>query len=125
MDLADVAGNASDGVHIACAADVWQALVFGFGGVRDFDGRLTIDPHLPQAWESLSFSLRFRGRQLRVALTHDGERYDLDRGDPIEIGIRGERHTLARGEPVELQPTPLAVDGAPQRRPMAGETAAP
>jgi alpha,alpha-trehalose phosphorylase len=123
MDLADVAGNASDGVHIACAAGVWQALVFGFGGVRDFDGQLTIDPHLPREWESLSFSLRFRGRQLRVALTHDGERYDLDHGAPIEIGIRGERRTLARDEPVELQPTPLAVDGAPQRRRMAAETA--
>ena len=34
MDLGDVAGNASDGVHIASAAGVWSALVFGFGGVR-------------------------------------------------------------------------------------------
>jgi alpha,alpha-trehalose phosphorylase len=40
MDLGDVAGNASDGVHIASAAGVWSALVFGFGGVRDFDGQL-------------------------------------------------------------------------------------
>jgi alpha,alpha-trehalose phosphorylase len=125
MDLADVAGNASDGVHIACAAGVWQALVFGFGGVRDFDGQLTIDPHLPRAWESLSFSLRFRGRQLRVALTHDDERYELDHGAPIEIGIRGERRTLAPGEPVELQPTPSAVDGPPHRRRTAAETPAP
>lgn len=38
MDLGDVAGNASDGVHIASAAGVWSALVFGFGGVRDYDG---------------------------------------------------------------------------------------
>jgi Glycosyl hydrolase family 65 central catalytic domain len=50
MDLADVAGNASDGVHIASAAGVWQALVFGFGGVRDFDGALSITPRLPTAW---------------------------------------------------------------------------
>ena len=49
MDLADVAGNVSDGVHIASAAGSWMALVFGFGGVRDFDGRLTIDPRLPAA----------------------------------------------------------------------------
>ena len=39
MDLADVAGNVSSGVHIASAAGGWMGLVFGFGGVRDFDGR--------------------------------------------------------------------------------------
>ncbi len=44
MDLANVAGNASNGVHIASAAGVWSSLVFGFGGVRDFDGRLSFSP---------------------------------------------------------------------------------
>jgi alpha,alpha-trehalose phosphorylase len=56
MDLANVAGNASDGVHIASAAGVWSALVFGFGGVRDFDGRLAFDPALPRSWDELAFS---------------------------------------------------------------------
>jgi alpha,alpha-trehalose phosphorylase len=103
MDLADVAGNASDGVHIASAAGVWQALVFGFGGVRDFRGKLSIDPRLPTAWQSLAFSLRFQGRQLRIELTHAGERYELDRGEPLEVTVRGERHELRRGEPVDVR----------------------
>ena len=51
MDLANVAGNASDGVHIASAAGVWSSLVFGFGGVRDFDGRLSFAPRLPRDWK--------------------------------------------------------------------------
>ena len=42
MDLGNVAGNASDGVHIASAAGVWSSLVFGFGGVRDFDGQAVL-----------------------------------------------------------------------------------
>jgi hypothetical protein len=45
MDLANVAGNVSDGVHIAAAAGVWSSLVFGFGGVRDFGGRLSVASH--------------------------------------------------------------------------------
>jgi len=57
MDLGDVAGNASDGVHIASAAGVWSALVFGFGGVRDFDGQLSFTPILPRNWKELAFSL--------------------------------------------------------------------
>ena len=102
MDLADVAGNASNGVHIASSAGSWMGLVFGFGGVRDFDGRLTFDPHLPQRFRSLGFSLRFHDRQLRVHLRHECERYELVEGEPLEVTIRGQQHELSVGAPVEL-----------------------
>lgn len=105
MDLANLAGNVSDGVHIASAAGAWMALVFGFGGVRDFDGVLTIDPHLPPPLERLEFSLRFRERQIRVVLDHAEERYLVDDGDEIEVVIRGEKHTLAAGQPLTLTST--------------------
>ena len=102
MDLADVAGNVSDGVHIASTAGAWMALVLGFGGVRDFDGRLTIDPHLPRTFDRLAFSLRFQDRQVRVALTHDEETYLVDEGEPLEVTVRGEAHELTPGAPVTL-----------------------
>src|SRR5688500_14018976 len=100
MDIADVAGNASDGVHIASAAGAWMALVFGFGGVRDFDGQLTIDPRLPQRFRSLGFSLRYHDRQLRVRLSHLGEEYTLEEGEPLDIVIRGVPQRLAVGQPI-------------------------
>jgi len=109
MDLADLAGNVSDGVHIASSAGAWMALVFGFGGVRDFDGRLTIDPHLPGQFESLAFSLRFRDRQIRVTLSHDAEQYLLDEGDPIEVTIRGVIHHLRPGVPVNVDDVAAAT----------------
>ncbi len=104
MDLGDVAGNVSDGVHVACTGAVWQALVFGFGGVRDFDGRLAIDPRTPEAWESLAFPIRFRGRQLRIRLTHECETYLVESGEPLEVEIRGQKHRLEPGEPLEVIP---------------------
>jgi alpha,alpha-trehalose phosphorylase len=123
MDLADAAGNASDGVHIASAAGVWQALIFGFGGVREYDGELSITPHLPSRWESLAFSLRFRRRQLRIVLTHPEETYTLDEGEPLELTVRGERHLLTAGVPLRLAgrlaeplappaPSPVVAPGA-------------
>ena len=102
MDLADIAGNVSDGVHIASAAGAWQALVFGFGGVRDFGGQLSISPRLPAQWRSLAFSLRFHGRELHVELTHEGERYRLASGDPLELTIDGTPQCLELGQPLEL-----------------------
>jgi alpha,alpha-trehalose phosphorylase len=104
MDLADVAGNASDGVHIACAAGVWQALVYGFGGIRDEAGELSLDPHLPRDWRSLGFSLRFRDRQLRVRMTHAEEQYLLEDGEPLWITVRGQDHVLVEGRPLRLRP---------------------
>jgi alpha,alpha-trehalose phosphorylase len=111
MDLADIAGNTSNGVHIASAAGVWSSLVFGFGGVRDFDGDLSFEPALPRIWKSLSFSLRFRKRQIRVHLTHEEERYLVEVGEPLEITVRGERHLLTPGTPVMVKP----VASPPQR----------
>jgi alpha,alpha-trehalose phosphorylase len=103
MDLADAAGNVSDGAHIACAAGVWQALVFGFGGVRDHDGRLSICPHLPEPWASLNFTLRYRDRQLRVQLRHDEERYLIENGPPLAITIHARPHVLETGTELVLQ----------------------
>ncbi len=60
-------------------------------------GELSITPHLPATWDSLTFSLRFRGRRLRIRLTHDEERYTIDEGEPLELTLRGERHVLAPG----------------------------
>ena len=111
IDLASIAGAASDGVHIASAAGVWSALVFGFGGVRDFRGQLSFDPRLPHGWKSLSFSLRFRDRQIRIYLSHDEEQYVLAEGDPLEVVIRGEPHRISTRKPTVITQPPSA-DGA-------------
>ena len=104
MDLADLSGNATGGVHLASAAGVWSALVFGFGGVRDHEGRLSFDPRLPRVWSELSFSLRFFRRQIRVQLTHDEERYAMAEGEPLEVVIRGEPQVLAPGPALVIKP---------------------
>ena len=79
-----------------------MSLVFGFGGVRDFRGELSIAPHLPQRWRSLSFPIRFRDRQLRITLTHDKELYLLEDGEPLDVAVHGVSRTLVAGVPLEL-----------------------
>jgi len=60
-DLRDVRGNAGDGIHAATAGGIWQAVVFGFGGVRLSSEGLTTDPHLPPHWTRLKFRLYHQG----------------------------------------------------------------
>jgi alpha,alpha-trehalose phosphorylase len=117
MDLADVSGNSSEGVHIASAAGVWAALVHGFGGVRLRGGLLSFAPRLPRGWRSMDFALRFHDRQLRVHLTPDEEHYLVEDGDPLEVTVHGRACVLGPGEKVVVPCEPvagtsLADDGA-------------
>jgi kojibiose phosphorylase len=72
-DLGDVRGNAADGIHGASAGGLWQALVFGFAGLR-FDGEaVTTDARLPERWRRLAFSIVHRGRVVQVDLRRGGD----------------------------------------------------
>lgn len=63
-DLRDVRRNAGDGIHAASAGGIWQAIAFGFGGLRIHpDGRWEIHPRLPKHWKQLSFRFTLRGQQ--------------------------------------------------------------
>ena len=101
-DLADVYGNAADGVHLASCGATWMTLVMGFGGMRDYEGRLSFDPHLPAAWEALEFSLAIRGRVLDVAVRPREIALDLRSGTDLTVSIQGREHVVAPGRRLSL-----------------------
>jgi trehalose/maltose hydrolase-like predicted phosphorylase len=75
-DLQDVRGNAGDGIHAASAGGLWQALVFGFAGLRLQEDDLTVRPCLPSHWRRLAFSIRFRGRRYQIDIRSETD-YDV------------------------------------------------
>jgi len=65
LDLSDVMNNSMLGVHAATMGGTWQALVFGFMGVRFTDSGPQTDLHasdLPAGWEGIKLALTWRGR---------------------------------------------------------------
>jgi kojibiose phosphorylase len=58
--------TAAGGVHIATLGGMWQALVFGFGGMYAGDDEPRFDPHVPDGWGTLRFRVQWRGRKLCV-----------------------------------------------------------
>lgn len=60
-DLRDVRGNAKDGIHGASAGGTWQAVVFGFGGLRVTPEGWSVEPRLPKHWKRLTFRFTYRG----------------------------------------------------------------
>ena len=102
-DLADIHGNGGDGVHLASVGGVWMNLIYGFGGLRDYDGRLTFDPHLPAEWPSLDFSLTVENRVLDVGLTHDRLEFALRDGNDLAVWVRDEEIKLVSGETTTVE----------------------
>jgi kojibiose phosphorylase len=62
VDIEDVRGNAHEGIHGASAGGIWQAMIFGFGGVQFTKERPIATPHLPSGWTRLKFKLHWRGK---------------------------------------------------------------
>ena len=87
LDLDDLTGTTAGGLHIATMGGVWQALAFGFAGLRNRSGSLNIDPHLPRAWDKLELRLRFRSAWMRLGLTED--RIEVAVDAPITVSLGG------------------------------------
>ena len=102
VDLADLHANARDGVHIASTGGVWNALVFGFGGLRDYHGNISFDPRLPRDWESMRFPLQIRGSRLRVLLERNSITFDVETGGPVELSVRGQHFVIEPGIATEV-----------------------
>ena len=120
VDLHDLQRNTSDGLHVASLAGTWIALVMGFGGMRDLGESLTFNPRLPDALMRLAFSIRHRGRVLRVEVTSDAAVYRLTRGTgPIRITHHGEPLDLS-DEPI-VRPIPAAAERPSPMQPVGRE----
>ena len=67
IDLDDTTATTAGGLHLGTLGTVWQAFVFGFGGLRPTrDGTLEIDPRLPTRWAGFEIRVRFRGSRIQL-----------------------------------------------------------
>jgi trehalose/maltose hydrolase-like predicted phosphorylase len=119
IDLRDLHHNTRNGLHMASLAGTWIALVAGFGGLRDDEGVLALDPQLPDGISCMRFRLRWKDFRLTIDATHDEVTYTLRDGPAGTLTIR---HA---GEPLDLTsdgPTTVAVH---PRKPMLDPPAQP
>jgi trehalose/maltose hydrolase-like predicted phosphorylase/phosphoglycolate phosphatase-like HAD superfamily hydrolase len=98
IDVDDLTGTTAGGVHLATMGGVWQALVFGFGGIRATGSALEIDPRLPDAWDALELSLEYHGRPVRIRIEHDLLTVDADSAVPVSVDGRSGRRFERRGD---------------------------
>ncbi len=114
VDLLDTHGNTADGLHVASCGGTWLALVAGFGGLRDTDGRLRFAPRLPEGWDRLRFRIAVRGQQVEVDMTPGATTYSLLEGTGLMLEHHGEELRLT---PPRRSPAPAASPTRPEPRP--------
>jgi beta-phosphoglucomutase len=102
MDLDDVNGNVSHGVHAAAMAGSWVSLVHGFGGFRDDAGRISFAPRLPATWTRLRFRMCLRGTLLQVTLTGRAATYELLEGGELDLEHFGRQVRVTAGTPATV-----------------------
>jgi trehalose/maltose hydrolase-like predicted phosphorylase len=109
VDLRDLHANTRDGLHMASLAGSWSTLVEGFGGLREHDGLLALDPRLPESITRLTFRLRRHRMRLLVEVDHERVRCSLRDGPDTRLAILlyDERVELTPAEPVVRAVVPL------------------
>lgn len=122
LDLANLGRNTSEGVHVASAGGVWNALVFGFGGMRDHGGAISFDPRLPESWSALTFRITIRGTRLRVTVSSDSIDLAVEVGSTVTVVVRGKEVIVTNKSPVTV---PLdgqgpRIDGEPDPKALRG-----
>ena len=71
LDLNDEHHCAHQGIHSACAAGAWMAIVRGVGGTVLREDKVEINPHMIPWWESVKYSVMWHGQRILVTLQND------------------------------------------------------
>ncbi|MCL2858840.1 MAG: glycoside hydrolase family 65 protein, partial [Streptococcaceae bacterium] len=95
IDMGEYMKSSDAGIHAASLGGIWQMIVYGYGGVRMIDGKLRIEPHLPDEWSSLSFGIDYQEQALSIKVTkNDFTISKVENGEPVTFIHKGEEVTL-------------------------------
>lgn len=92
------------GTHPASNGGAWMAAVLGFGGVKAREGKITLNPKLPEGWTSLKFRVVHYGQKYSAKITKNQitiKADDINKKDN-EFIINGEKVICNPGQIVEI-----------------------
>ncbi|PAB01445.1 glycoside hydrolase family 65 protein [Enterococcus canintestini] len=95
IDMGPFMKSSDDGIHAGSLGGIWQMVVFGYGGVRMIDGKLRIEPHLPQEWSKLTYGFDYQGESITVVVTKEGfELTKANNGNNVSFISKEKIYTL-------------------------------
>jgi alpha,alpha-trehalase len=116
-DVADIqGGTTSEGIHLGAMAGTVDLMQRCYTGIEVRDGRLWLNPQLPDELKRLCIRLRFRGQTLALAVSHSEleiRAVSAHLGS-IRLQVGGRGLTLQPGDArvLSIADMPVAVEGA-------------
>lgn len=100
LDMDDEHHCAWQGIHSACAAGAWLAVMRGVAGIKIRENKLEINPHMIPWWEEVSFSFTWHGKRVEIALSNSTFTIKSSESNDgnIPVDFRGELHGLQAGQ---------------------------
>lgn len=96
------------GVHLASYAVLWEAVVFGYGGLQPHEDGLHFQPRLPRQWRYLSYGLYWHGCRIDVKLEPHIMKIATDKDNPCDVPVTildGKKQFLEPGELYKFEMT--------------------
>ncbi|WP_027108833.1 glycoside hydrolase family 65 protein [Lacticigenium naphthae] len=90
LDLDNYNNDTEDGLHITSMSGGWLSIVHGFAGMRTQTEALIFDPYCPQKWNSYSFTIKYRGRLIKVEVDQQEATFVLREGKELNIVVHNE-----------------------------------
>ena len=99
-DISNIYGNTDEGIHAASLGGTWQALIFGFAGIKIDENGVSVDPYMPKTWGKMIFSLLVRGDVLYFQISHRSIKLKLSSAirKSIKISVAGKKIKLIYGK---------------------------
>lgn len=91
LDLDDYNKEVEEGLHITSMAGTWMSIVEGFGGMRVKKGELYFEPKIPKEWEAYSFKINFRNQIVKVEVTQNETKFNLEGSKPIQVHVNNKK----------------------------------
>jgi maltose phosphorylase len=103
LDLDNYNDDTDDGVHLTSMAGTWAAIVQGFAGVNVINGKLCLNPYVPEQWESYSFKITFRGRKLKIYVHKKQVIVEQLSGEPVSINVFDKEYLSQTGNDISVK----------------------
>lgn len=85
FDLMNLHKNTELGIHAAAVGGTWQTAIQGFAGLTLKSDRIVLNPWLPKKWESLSFRVHWRERDIHLKISHHDILVRIDAALDMEL----------------------------------------
>lgn len=94
LDLDSYNNDTEDGCHITSMAGTWMSVIEGFAGYKVADGKITLNPFIPEGWKSFSFKVMFRGSLLEIKITKENVVITNEEEKDITVKVNNKEYSI-------------------------------